>query len=575
MKLKFTTLLAVLLLAALAMPQIVEAQAGYNVSRVRGLDHVIATGNNQAVPAVVLTSRTATDEPQITRDAAANFTMTVSFGGLPIVQATAWTIAADGTGAEQIDAQTADFADGADIQFKMGATSLQIFVGTQAAGNGVADDTVIKLADLRLDLTSLDAGDKVGITVSGTDQADLVGLGTGGGRGSVSSTLTTAADGLSVSATKGNGLTCGSITGTSVTVTEGFARAWNPSLIIPEVTAGVLDVTQSGGNDHATEEDDVSGSVQVRLDVLNFPSNAGAKITWPGTVNDARTDVDPDTPNDQGGNIATLTLDKTNSDANGRYAIYTYEDLDAEATGDGDDGTAGTADDTNVGLQRYLNDAARTFKIDGITFANFGGASIDVTARLWPQAKRNTSDGKKSAADLKSALSFEHAAEDPTFAKDAREGAWVIVEDCVTYLLYPFITCGATAGWSTGVSVSNTSADGNVFGAFDETQEQHGAVVLYGFPRGQAAPAEGEMVEAVVSTVSTNLRAGDTTTFDCSSTNMAGMEGYAIIKANFQHARGMAFVLGNFADGAGVDVSHGYMAEVIDDPAERSEKITE
>ena len=54
---------------------------------------------------------------------------------------------------------------------------------------------------------------------------------------------------------------------------------------------------------------------------------------------------------------------------------------------------------------------------------------------------------------------------------------------------------------------------------------------------------------------------------------MAGMEGYAIIRAGFQHARGMAFVLGNFADGAGVDVSHGYMAEVITDPATRTEKI--
>ena len=83
------------------------------------------------------------------------------------------------------------------------------------------------------------------------------------------------------------------------------------------------------------------------------------------------------------------------------------------------------------------------------------------------------------------------------------------------------------------------------------------------------------MVEPVVSTVSSSLMAGDTVTMSCADSTMAGMEGYAIIKANFQHARGMAFVLGNFADGAAVDVSHGYMAEVISDPADRSEKITE
>lgn len=55
MKSKSTMVLAVLLLAILAMPHIADAQDGYNVSRTRGLDNVVATGNNQVVPAVVLT----------------------------------------------------------------------------------------------------------------------------------------------------------------------------------------------------------------------------------------------------------------------------------------------------------------------------------------------------------------------------------------------------------------------------------------------------------------------------------------------------------------------------------------
>ena len=189
---------------------------------------------------------------------------------------------------------------------------------------------------------------------------------------------------------------------------------------------------------------------------------------------------------------------------------------------------------------------------------------------LYPMANID-SRGEKS--DVATVLSFDA---DPVVPIKDKEPVtdWLVLGDCVTYLLYPFVTCGATPGWSTGVSVSNTSADGNVFGAFDESKEQSGSVVMYGFPRGQAAPAEDEMVEAVVSTVSSELMAGDTHTFDCGDTTMAGMEGYAIIRANFQHARGMAFVLGNFPDGAGVDVSHGYMAEVIIDPATRSETIS-
>ena len=476
------------------------------------------------------------------------------FGDLPIVQATAWLVPATGE-PEQIMHTSDPFDDTIDdIQFKMGDEELQIFVPEGASGAGVTANTMIKLADLRVDATGLDDGDSVPITVTASDQTDTVDLGTGGGRGSVSASLTTASDGLTVAAAKGNGLTCGTITGVSVTVAEGFARAWNPTLMGP---------TEGGSDDHATAMDGVSGSVMIRLDVLNFPDNEGAKIEWPDSVGDKRDDTDAETDGDQQGLaegvIATLTRDKDASDANGKFAIYAYADNDSMVD---DPDTVGETE--NEGLQRYLNDAARSFKIDGLEFENFGGAAINVTARLWPMAKRN-SDGKKNAADLSSTLSFEHAAQDPEFADDAREGAWLIVADCVTYLLYPFVTCGDTEEWSTGLSVSNTSKDDGVFGAFDETKEQSGSVILYGFPGGGEA--------SVSEMITSNLAAGDTITTACSKTRMAGMQGYLIIKANFQHARGAAFVMGNFSGGATIDVTHGYLAEVIDDPADRSEKL--
>ena len=137
---------------------------------------------------------------------------------------------------------------------------------------------------------------------------------------------------------------------------------------------------------------------------------------------------------------------------------------------------------------------------------NFGGANVNVTAQLWPAAKRD-SDNDKNSTDLKSTLSFEHDAEDPEFADDARDGAWLIVSDCITYLLYPFVTCGDTQEWSTGLSVSNTSKDDGVFGAFDETEEQSGSVILYGFPAGGEA--------SVSEMLTSNLAAGDTITRAC------------------------------------------------------------
>ena len=167
--------------------------------------------------------------------------------------------------------------------------------------------------------------------------------------------------------------------------------------------------------------------------------------------------------------IATLTRDKENSDGNGKFAIYTYADTDSVPTIDNAADTANTTPtDTDrrcryLAVQRFLNDAARSFTDRAASGSRTSEAHRSTSPlRLYPMAKRN-SDGKKNAADVAGTLSFEHAAEDPTYAKDAREGAWVLVEDCVTYLLYPFVTCGATAGWTTGISVSNTSKDDGRF----------------------------------------------------------------------------------------------------------------
>ena len=46
-----------------------------------------------------------------------------------------------------------------------------------------------------------------------------------------------------------------------------------------------------------------------------------------------------------------------------------------------------------------------------------------------------------------------------------------------------------------------------------------------------------------------------------------------IIKAGFQQAAAWPFVTGNFPDGAGLDVAHGYVAEVIGegDPTARAD----
>ena len=223
-------------------------------------------------------------------------------------------------------------------------------------------------------------------------------------------------------------------------------------------------------------------------------------------------------------------------------------------------------------IQPYLADTARSFDITPKSRTS-GAAELNVRPAL--AGCRISTLGEKERPDL-SVLSFEHALEAPIKDDDARDGAWLVVSDCITYLLYPFVTCGTEANpqWTTGISVSNTSRDAGVFGTFDETEEQSGSVTLYGFPKSVATVnGSGIVPQHVVSMLTSNLAAGDTYTFTCTDSVMAGMEGYAIIKANFQHARGMGFVVANTDAVGGLDVAHGYMAEVIDNPADRNDNL--
>ena len=66
--------------------------------------------------------------------------------------------------------------------------------------------------------------------------------------------------------------------------------------------------------------------------------------------------------------------------------------------------------------------------------------------------------------------------------------------------------------------------------------------------------------------VTSSLAAGDTVFFTCNEGMLAGFEGYAIARAGFRHAHGVAFILINFMQGASVDVAFSYLALVIPDP---------
>ena len=333
-------------------------------------------------------------------------------------------------------------------------------------------------------------------------------------------------------------------------VTEGFASAWE--------AAGDF------------------GSTMVHFKILNVPS--GVTFIWPGQDHvDAEDDpearknliVEPDggfTDESPGDNslVATLEFVPAGLSTDTTAAVYKFVPTDyidgQDLDGDGD-GTAEADEAENHG------DRADTFEIKLVVAIDQAKAGAGGTADIWgwlhPAPGFEDRDTKLS---YKMVAQTQDTNEDDVIDED--DGDILTVSECVTYLLYPFVTCGSTGGWSTGISVSNTTMDDDVFGEKKGAAPQNGSVKLYGYPKTQKASdgSSGDAMDPVMEMISPNLAAGDTISVACPMVMEGGWEGYAIVRAGFRHAHGMAFVMGDFPDGAGVDVAHGYIALVIPDP---------
>ena len=131
-------------------------------------------------------------------------------------------------------------------------------------------------------------------------------------------------------------------------------------------------------------------------------------------------------------------------------------------------------------------DRADTFEIKLVVAIDQAKAGAGGTADIWGWL--HPAPGFE---DLNTKLSYKMVAQtqdtndDDVINED--DGDVLTVSECVTYLLYPFVTCGSTGGWSTGISVSNTTMDDDVFGEKKGAAPQNGSVKLYGYPKTQKA----------------------------------------------------------------------------------------
>ncbi len=554
MRVKFTIAICALLVLGLAVSEV--AAQGYKIAVSKRA--VVAGGYNQEIGKIRLTHRTQSQGDFNIREGA---NIEVTFGGLSLTETTAGE---DATSYPRVSVtggpSLSDISAANDKDTKAGKIKFTV----SSPGSGI-----ITISNVRVDVSALADGAEVMATVNSAapdsdDNFDDISSAPSGATATFK--VSDVMDGLNVTAVGqvsvlncDKGVTTGRMP--SITVEEGFATAW-------ETNAGAFIADAEGA---------VSNSTHIRIVVANVPT--GVSFRWPGdnrpkwnpasTENDVPAQIDgtnnpnymkaPDHSAARGTDdtetvVASLLFvsdgDAIGDDKTKRFAVYQFEGSD-------DGGTLKDHDDFKNSFKispRVTVDTSKT---------GMGGVS-DAWAQLWPAAKTGDND------DRATKLTYMHETE----TKD--EGYFVNVTECVTYLLYPFLTCGAQADWTTGIAVANTSKDDAAFPVNSGAVAQGGSVMIHAYPKSTYAEkmAAGNMMSSpdmlsdpISATISGNLAAGDTVALTCNAhAGLAGFEGYAIVRAAFRHAHGMAFVLGNFQDGAAIDVAHGYIALVIPDP---------
>ena len=546
MRVKFTIAVCALLMLGLAVTQ-VNAQ-GFNVSKSE--TDVAEHGRNQMMGAIRLDYTLSGGNIDDGR------TITVNYSNLRITTAadaitnnnaeTGATLqCGGGFGTNTCSAITAAVANDKDTD--VGTVTISMGTAGREAGSFVI------LRGVRTDVSGLSAGDKIVASInSSSAPTGFVPIGQERTE-SVGGTVSTVTDGLDVVLGGASRLLCnigdvitsedGEVTRTpvggvpSITVSEGFARAWE---------------TELGGTMITLKMNNLPDGVNLRWphEVNYIDPNDGGTATWStltlttasrqtaGIVNDAET-MGAGTEEDSDGEDVDAT--------NGEMVSYMYTTTSDGRTGASDKSVTTEKDSFKIEFVVHIADLEKV---------GAGGIS-DLWAWLAPAGKTGDDD------DRATVLSYLKM---PDTDPESDDGDIINFGECVTYLLFPYLTCGDNDNWTTAIAIANTTLDDGVFGISGGAAAQSGNIMLHAFPRSMMGEDGMMMMHDPMSMELTeSLAAGDTYSTTCSSV-MPGFAGYAIAKAGFRHAHGVAFVLGMFDGGASIDLAHGYLALVIPDP---------
>jgi hypothetical protein len=540
----------------------VNAQ-GFNVSKSE--TYVVEHGRNQMLGAIRL------DYTQSGGNIDDGRTIKVTYGTLELTGGGAVLCAgsfstesggdAETANANCITAVTTSFANDDDTDIG----TVTINLGTPRPDSNQFGFVVIQ--GVRADVSGLSAGNTIVAAVnSSTAPTGFVPIGQDRTE-SVGGTVSTVMDGLDVAVGQASRLLCniGQIDTTpdeeggevpvggvpSITVSEGVPKAWETAM----------------------------GGTMITIKMNSLPD--GVNLRWPETVNFVNPADDDDTVwstlmlTDASRRVAGMHGTDTNRGAGRELNTDTEDDADdLYAANNGEMVTyeyaaAGTNPTLSDTVTKNITTEKDSFKIEfavevtDLEKVGAGGIS-DIWAWLAPAGKSGDDDNRGTV------LSYVMM---PDTDPEVVMGDIINFGECVTYLLFPYVTCSSTDEegammdpWTTAMAIANTTMDDGVFGISAGAAAQSGDITLHTFPRSTMGD-DGMMMmmDMHPMTVAADLAAGDTWSDTCSNI-LPGFNGYIIAKAGFRQGHGVAFVLGMFPGGAGIDVAHGYLGLVIPDP---------
>ena len=513
------------------------AQLSLDVNKTQTM--VVDTGHNQKMGMLTFAAAASDTDRDLLGYADGDTMITISYGGLKIANEAASalvTCAGSYTTTNNCDTQVnhdddtaTDTVNSVRASFSTDRTKLVLMVFSTT---GAAATDMITVDGVRVDTSGKDAGDDIMAYIRTSQGATDGTVDVGGGDArSVSTVISTVGAAITVpSVSAASAVTCAAGGTATITVKEGFGSAWE-------------DIASDAASAYRGE------STSVQLVVQNTPADVSFK--WPKEVGSAEVKEGEAVRRPAG-----VSMLKLQSAQVGTTAVYTYEE--------GDDAAAA------IGYKH--GDTADSFEIGAEVQVGAGAVATSMPADVWAFLHPNVAS--ESARYIELSYAKVPVTDDNDDDPNLVPGEFLNLSDCVTFLLFPYVTCGSSDDWTTGVAIANTSMDDALFDHVElkEDQTNRGGAIAQSGPvyvhayvmSAKAADGASGTVAAAASTmVSPKLASGDTLAFHCS--DVISGDGYLIAEAHFRHAQGMAFAFGSFGGMGAYDVAHGYTAMVISD----------